>query len=155
MGQNCILRVQFHPPQNSAKVYPNDTCSPSRTNKTRRARHASHGDPTIYDQKKNILKGKDELSKVNSRCKNLLFKNSSKRKQNPSSHYNSTINLKFQRKPKSPLRKIFTWRQTWYHPWTRTAQVMYLGTNPRYMSFPLHYIQLFTTYQNVAIDTIL
>jgi hypothetical protein len=65
MGRNCILRVQFHPPQNSAKVYPNDTCSPSRTNKTRRARHASHGDPAIYDQEKNILKGKDELSKVN------------------------------------------------------------------------------------------
>jgi hypothetical protein len=65
MGRNYILRVQFHPPQNWAKVYPNDTCSLSRTNKTRWAWHASHGDPAIYDQKKNILKGKDELSKVN------------------------------------------------------------------------------------------
>jgi hypothetical protein len=52
MAPICILLVQFHPPHNSAKVYPNDTCSPSRTNKTRRARHASHGGPTIYDDKK-------------------------------------------------------------------------------------------------------
>ncbi len=44
MGPICILRVQFHPLHNSAKVYPNDTCSPSRTNKTRWARHASHVD---------------------------------------------------------------------------------------------------------------
>jgi hypothetical protein len=44
MGPICILRVQFHPLHNSAKVYPNDTCSPSRTNKTRWARHASHAD---------------------------------------------------------------------------------------------------------------
>jgi len=65
MGPNCILRVQFHPPHNSAKVYPNDTCSPSRTNKTRWAQHVSHGGPAIYDKKKHILKGKDELSKVN------------------------------------------------------------------------------------------
>jgi len=65
MGLNCILRVQFHPRHNSTKVYPNDTCSPSRTNKTRQARHASHGGPAIYDKKKNILKGKDALSKVN------------------------------------------------------------------------------------------
>jgi hypothetical protein len=34
-------------------------------------------------------------------CKNIIFKKSSKRKQNPSRYYNSIItNLKFQHKPK-------------------------------------------------------
>jgi hypothetical protein len=39
-------------------------------------------------------------------CKNIIFKNSSKRNQNPSKYYNSIItNLKFQHKPKYHLSK--------------------------------------------------
>jgi hypothetical protein len=39
-------------------------------------------------------------------CKNIIFKNSSKRNQNPSKYYNSKPNLKFQHKPKYHLSKI-------------------------------------------------
>jgi hypothetical protein len=38
--------------------------------------------------------------------KNIIFKKSSKRKQNPSKYYNSVNNLKFQHKPKYHLSKI-------------------------------------------------
>jgi hypothetical protein len=42
-------------------------------------------------------------------CKNIIFKKSSKRNQNPSRYYNSiTTNLKFQHKPKYHLSKILT-----------------------------------------------
>jgi hypothetical protein len=39
-------------------------------------------------------------------CKNIIFKKSSKRNQNPARHYNSETNLKFQHKPKYHLSKI-------------------------------------------------
>ncbi len=39
-------------------------------------------------------------------CKNIIFKKSSKRNQNPSRYYNSTTNCKFQHKPKYHLSKI-------------------------------------------------
>jgi hypothetical protein len=39
-------------------------------------------------------------------CKNIIFKNSSYRNQNPSRHYNSITNLKFQHKPRYTLSKI-------------------------------------------------
>ncbi len=52
---------------------------------------------------KNNLKAKEEYSNI-SPCKNIIFKKSSKRNQNPSRYYNSIItNLKFQRKPKYHL----------------------------------------------------
>jgi len=42
-----------------------------------------------------------------STCKNIIFKKSSKRNQNPSSYYNSIItNLKFEHKPKYHVSKI-------------------------------------------------
>ncbi len=40
-------------------------------------------------------------------CKNIFFKKSSKKNQNPSRDYNSKTNLKFQHKRKYHLEKIF------------------------------------------------
>jgi len=58
----------------------------------------------IYILKAHILEAKEELWKFNifSPCKNIIFKKSSKRKQNPSRYYNSITNLK----PKYHLSKI-------------------------------------------------
>jgi hypothetical protein len=39
-------------------------------------------------------------------CKNIIFKKSSKRNQNPARYYNFIINLKFQHNPKYHLEKI-------------------------------------------------
>jgi len=39
-------------------------------------------------------------------CKNIIFKKSSKRNQNPSRYYNYITNLKFQHKPEYHLSKI-------------------------------------------------
>jgi hypothetical protein len=56
---------------------------------------------------KSILMQKKNYGNSNiSSCKNIVFKNPSKRNQNPSRHYNSTTNLKFQHKPKYHLSKI-------------------------------------------------
>jgi len=41
-----------------------------------------------------------------SQYKNVIFKKSSKRNQNPSRHFNSITNLKFQHKPKYNGSKI-------------------------------------------------
>jgi hypothetical protein len=41
-----------------------------------------------------------------SQCKNIIFKKSPTRNQNPSRYYNSITNLKFQHKPKYHLSKI-------------------------------------------------
>jgi hypothetical protein len=38
--------------------------------------------------------------------KNIIFKKSSKKNQNPSRYFNSITNLKFQYKPKYPLQKF-------------------------------------------------
>jgi hypothetical protein len=58
---------------------------------------------------KKYLKAKEELWKLKyiSPCKNVIFKKSSKRNQNPSRYYNSIItNLKFHHKPKYQFSKI-------------------------------------------------
>jgi len=57
---------------------------------------------------KNMLMQKKNYGNSNiSPGKNIIFKKSSKRNQNPSSYYNSIItNLKFQHKPKYHLSKI-------------------------------------------------
>jgi hypothetical protein len=56
---------------------------------------------------KMYLKAKEELWKLKYLpCKNIIFKKSSKRIQNPSRYYNSITNLKFQHKPKYHLSKI-------------------------------------------------
>jgi hypothetical protein len=45
---------------------------------------------------KKYLKAKEEYGNSHiSRCKNIIFKNSSERNQNPSRYYNSITNLKF------------------------------------------------------------
>ncbi len=55
----------------------------------------------ILRQKKNF--GNSNISP----CKNLIFKKSFKRNQNPSRYYNSILtNLPFQHKPKYHLSKI-------------------------------------------------
>jgi len=56
---------------------------------------------------KRILRQKKNYGNSNiSTCKNIIFKKSSKRNQNPSRYYNSITNLKFQLKPKYHLSKI-------------------------------------------------
>jgi hypothetical protein len=57
--------------------------------------------------KKSILRQKKNYENSNiSPSKNIIFKKSSKRNQNPSRYYNSITNLKFQHKPKYQLSKI-------------------------------------------------
>jgi hypothetical protein len=56
---------------------------------------------------KKYLKAKEELWKLKySPCKNIIFKKSFKRNENPSRLYNSITNLKFQHRPKYHLSKI-------------------------------------------------
>jgi hypothetical protein len=56
---------------------------------------------------KRILKQKKNYENSNiSPCKNIIFKKSSKRNQNPSIYYNSITNLKFQHKSKYHLLKF-------------------------------------------------
>jgi hypothetical protein len=68
----------------------------------------SHCGLAIYVHKK-VSKGKRRMMKNSniSPCKNVIFKKSSERNQNPARHDNSIItNLKFQNKPKYYLSKI-------------------------------------------------
>jgi hypothetical protein len=56
---------------------------------------------------KSILRQKKNYGNSNiSLCKNIIFKKSFKRNQNPSKYYNSILNFKFQHKPKYHLSKI-------------------------------------------------
>jgi len=55
---------------------------------------------SILSQKKNY-----ENSNI-SPCKNIIFKESYKRKKNPSIYYKFIINFQFQQKPKYHLSKI-------------------------------------------------
>ncbi len=52
-------------------------------------------------------------TQISHHAKNISFKTSSKRNQNPSSYYNSITNLRFQHKPKYHLPKIFIEKQTY------------------------------------------
>ncbi len=58
---------------------------------------------------KSILRRKKNYENSNiSPLKNIIFKKSSKRNQNPARYYNSITSLKFQHKPKYHLSKILT-----------------------------------------------
>jgi len=46
-------------------------------------------------------------TQISHHAKNIIFKKSFKRNQNPSRYYNSITNLKFEHKPKYHLSKIF------------------------------------------------
>jgi hypothetical protein len=60
-----------------------------------------------FPLKKSILRQKNNYGNLNiSSSKNIIFKKSSKRNQNPSKYYNSITNLKFQIKPKYHLSEI-------------------------------------------------
>jgi hypothetical protein len=65
----------------------------------------SHCGLAIYIEKYFKAKKNNGNSNI-SPCKNIVFKKSSKRNQNPSRYYNSITNLKFQLKPKYHLSKI-------------------------------------------------
>jgi hypothetical protein len=70
-------------------------------------RGVSLGGLAIYIKK--YLKAKEEelwKLKYFTIAKIIIFKQSSKRNQNPSRYYNSITNLKFQHKPKYHLSKI-------------------------------------------------
>jgi hypothetical protein len=68
-------------------------------------RGVSHCGLAVYIKK--YLKAKKVYENSNiSPCKNIIFKKSSKRNQNPSRYYNSISNLKFKHKPKHHLSKI-------------------------------------------------
>jgi hypothetical protein len=61
---------------------------------------------------KNILRQKKNYGNSNiSPCKNIIFKNSPKRNQNPSRYYHLITNLKFQHKPKYGLSKILIYKK--------------------------------------------
>jgi hypothetical protein len=79
--------------------------NPSTPCKILLTRVVSHCGLAIHITK--CLKAKEELGNSNiSPCKNIIFKNSSKRNQNPSRYYNSITNFKLQHKPKYHLSKI-------------------------------------------------
>jgi hypothetical protein len=65
----------------------------------------SHCGLAVYIKK--YLREKKNCGNSNiSPCKNIIFKESSKRNQNPSRYYNHITNLKLQHKPKYHLSKI-------------------------------------------------
>jgi hypothetical protein len=66
----------------------------------------SHSGLAIYVKKHLKAKKKNYGNPNISPCKNIIFKKSSKRNQNPSGYYISVTNLKFQQKPKYHLSKI-------------------------------------------------
>jgi hypothetical protein len=67
----------------------------------------SHCGLAIYIKKYLKAKKKNYENSYISACKNIIFKKSSKKNQNPSRYYNSiTTNLKFQHKPKYHVSKI-------------------------------------------------
>jgi len=59
-----------------------------------------------FTSKSSLRQNKNYENSNISPYKNIIFKKSSKRYQNPSRYYNSVTNLKFQHKPKYPLSKI-------------------------------------------------
>jgi hypothetical protein len=65
-----------------------------------------HGGLAIYVKK--YLKAKRKIieTQIFHHAKNIIFKKTSERNQNPSRYYNSITNLKFQHKPKYHLSKI-------------------------------------------------
>jgi len=69
-------------------------------------RGVSHYGLAIYI--KNYLKAKRRImdTPIFHHAKNIIFKTSSKRNQNPSRYYNSITNLKFQHKSNHHLSKI-------------------------------------------------
>jgi len=62
-------------------------------------RGVSHCGLVIYIEK-HVRQKKNYGNSYISPCKNIIFRNSSKKNQNPSRYYNSGTNLKFQHKPK-------------------------------------------------------
>jgi hypothetical protein len=68
-------------------------------------RGVSHCGLAIYIKKYRKHKKNHENSNV-SPCKNIIFKKSSERNQNPSRYCNSITKLKFQHKPRHHLSKI-------------------------------------------------
>jgi hypothetical protein len=72
----------------------------------KKTRGVSHCSLAIYI--KIYPKAKEEFFENSniSPCKNIIFKKSYERNQNPSKYYNSVTNLKFQHKPKYHFSKI-------------------------------------------------
>jgi hypothetical protein len=68
----------------------------------------SHCGLAIYIKKYLKAKKKNYENSNISACKNIIFKKSSKKNQNPSRYYYNSIttNLKFQHKPKYHVSKI-------------------------------------------------
>jgi hypothetical protein len=61
---------------------------------------------------KSILRQKKNYANSNiSPCKNIIFKISSKRNQNPSRYYNFVTNLKFEHKPKNTILKKSSYKE--------------------------------------------
>jgi hypothetical protein len=65
-------------------------------------RGVSHNLALPFTLKSIVRQKKEDLWKLSniSPCKNIVFKKSSKKNQNPSRYYNSETNLKFQHNPK-------------------------------------------------------
>jgi hypothetical protein len=117
-----LLSLQFS--SSSSRKYPNQSGSesglgPHNTTHNLRLEIVYYQSCTCHNKTRGVsqcglaiyinkyLKAKEELWKLNiSPCKNIIFKKSSKRNQNPPRYYNSITNLKFQHKPKYHLSKI-------------------------------------------------
>jgi len=77
---------------------------------------------------KSTLRKKKNYGNSNiSPCKNIIYKKSSKRNQNPSRYYNFITNLKFEHKPKYHLSK---------NPHIKIDLSLPRGQNP--LSYTLH-----------------
>jgi hypothetical protein len=81
---------------------------PLQSENNNTSRGVSHCGLAIYMGKSMLRQKKKNYGNSNiSPCKNIMFKKSSKKNQNPSRYYyNSVTNLKFQHKPKYHLSKI-------------------------------------------------
>jgi hypothetical protein len=73
--------------------------------RTPTTRGVSHCGLAIYIKKYIKIQKKNYVNSNISPCKNIIFKSSSKRNQNPPRYYNSITNLKFEQKPKYHFSK--------------------------------------------------
>jgi hypothetical protein len=87
--------------------YKNPSGVPKQQQQQQQQQGVCHTVALPFTLKKYLKEKKKNYGNSNiSPCKNIIFKNSSKTNQNPSRHFNSITDLKFQHKPKSHLSKI-------------------------------------------------
>ncbi len=108
------LVIHYSMQKNSLHLKPAQhfiVCNSKFTVEIRQNRQGVRHNVALSFTLKSTLRQKKNYGNSNiSPCKNIIFKKSSKRNQNPSRYYNSITNLKFQHKPKYHLSKILIYK---------------------------------------------